>query len=518
MSYYFKPLDISQLEEVHTLEAALYPADEAASKDTLAWRLTHAPDYAWGAYTPSHQLCAYVIGTKVLHFTAAAMGREHSVTAPMLAVHSVLTAPDFQGQGIAVWLLRRVLVHAALTDPALATAVLLTKPNNAALYARAGFTLMGPSPICHGAEVWLDMRLHVPRPPRSPHHLPCAVVHAAGGPAGSGNPAAVVLLSDSAQRALGMQADFFAGAFQPAHPVYAALCSIARDFALSETAFVPDRPGPDGRWALRWFTPTTEVALCGHATLAAGSALATWGCIPPCQLSVAFCTCRSGTLTLQREASQAGQPAPRRAEPVGDAAVDARAAAAYCSLDSPVGPVQHSWRMALPAGRASWLQEQEAHRVVHALAAALGGQAWDAAACRVANTEQGDVLVQLPMEALLQVPAPAAMDLPSIAKLATRGVILTAAVPGQERTFASRFLGPAVGVPEDPFTGSAHAALAVVWSSEWAVAEGQPCVARQLHSTRGTASTTVSLQGGVVTVCAQCRTTRTAWLQLDDSE
>lgn len=73
----------------------------------------------------------------------------------------------------------------------------------------------------------------------------------------AGNPAAVCLLPDG---------DW---------PEERWLRQVAREMNLSETAFV--RRLPDGDWALRWFTPMTEVPLCGHGTLAATHALRTGG-------------------------------------------------------------------------------------------------------------------------------------------------------------------------------------------------------------------------------------------------
>jgi len=92
-----------------------------------------------------------------------------------------------------------------------------------------------------------------------------------------GNPAAIVPLSEWLDEAL-MQ-------------------RIANENNLAETAFVV-RQG-DGQYGLRWFTPTTEVALCGHATLA--SAWFLFAEIDPRLRSVSFET-RSGTLVVERGA------------------------------------------------------------------------------------------------------------------------------------------------------------------------------------------------------------------------
>src|SRR4051794_37689576 len=94
----------------------------------------------------------------------------------------------------------------------------------------------------------------------------------------TGNPAAVVLLEreldDAARQA------------------------IAMEFNLAETAYVRRRD--DGAWELRWFTPTREVDLCGHATLAAAHALWEWGAAPAGS-TIRFATCRSGELRCSRD-------------------------------------------------------------------------------------------------------------------------------------------------------------------------------------------------------------------------
>jgi len=123
-----------------------------------------------------------------------------------------------------------------------------------------------------------------PAAPTAPS-VPAVLVEAfAPGPM-QGNGAAVVQLSAPAETAW-MQ-------------------GLAASLQQSETAFLWRRP--QGDWALRWFTPTCEVPLCGHATLAAGLALAHWGLLnvgEPLRLAS-----RSGGLEIQLQALEP----PRRA-------------------------------------------------------------------------------------------------------------------------------------------------------------------------------------------------------------
>lgn len=192
------------------------------------------------------------------------------------------------------------------------------------------------------------------------------------------------------------------------------LQQVAAEVNLSETAFAHPLTGaPDAAWALRWFTPTTEVGLCGHATLATAHVLRTSGAA---QGEIAFRT-RAGVLT---------------ADANGDGSI---------TLDFPAAPLTPA---SLPDG----------------LAEALG-----AAALAVLDTgpDCGDLLVELADEAAVRALVP---DFAALARLSQRGVIATAvaADPSAGYDFVSRGFFPAVGIDEDPVTGSAHTALAPFWS------------------------------------------------------
>ncbi|HJS47739.1 MAG TPA: PhzF family phenazine biosynthesis protein [Gemmatimonadales bacterium] len=202
----------------------------------------------------------------------------------------------------------------------------------------------------------------------------------------SGNPAAVVRLE------------------QPASD--RAMQDLAREFGLSETAYLL----PEGDdWRLRWFTPSVEVDLCGHATLASAWVLTEMG-LAPADAPITFHT-RSGPLGARRRGE-------------------------WVELDFPACPTT-------PTDAPPNLAE------------ALG--AWPLA-CHVAGE---DLMVELASEAELERLAP---DFAALATIPVRGVIVTARSAGPA-DFASRFFGPRVGIPEDPVTGSAHCALAPFWAA-----------------------------------------------------
>ncbi|MCR9246643.1 MAG: PhzF family phenazine biosynthesis protein [bacterium] len=215
--------------------------------------------------------------------------------------------------------------------------------------------------------------------------IPCFHVDAFTDKRFAGNPAVVCLLAES----------------RPARWMQA----VAAEMNLSETAFVcPTKRG----FSLRWFTPSVEVALCGHATLATAHVLWSEGVAPENQL-LEFRT-KSGVLT---------------------AAHDGR----HVVLDFPAQPLA--------------TKKEPAE-----LAAALGRKP------RTVMSAGADLLVELGTENLVRKLRP---DLALLRKLRCRGVIVTAKAVSRRHDFVSRFFGPAVGVDEDPVTGSAHCALAPFW-------------------------------------------------------
>ncbi|MFH9836298.1 PhzF family phenazine biosynthesis protein [Streptomyces sp. NPDC017201] len=213
----------------------------------------------------------------------------------------------------------------------------------------------------------------------------------------AGNPAGVVILDS------------------PAFPGADRLQRIASEVNLSETAFAhPLPPGREADWALRWFTPTTEVDLCGHATLATAHVLHTSGAA-------------SGTV---RHATRAGV---LRTTAHDDGTL---------TLDFPTAPLSP---VAAPPG----------------LDDALG-----ASPLSLHDTGEhvGDLLVELADEATVRALEP---DFRALVSCSRRGVVATAAAedPARAYDFVSRGFFPGVGIDEDPVTGSAHTALAPFWSA-----------------------------------------------------
>ena len=229
----------------------------------------------------------------------------------------------------------------------------------------------------------------------------------------------------------------------PAEPRW--MQSVAGEMNLSETAFVEPRPAGYG---LRWFTPAAEVALCGHATLASAHVLYQTGLAEP-QQQVRFDSA-SGPLTARRDDG-------------------------LIVLDFPARPAAQA---PPPPG----------------LLAALGvaSPVWTGLA-------KEDLMVVLGREEEVTGLRP---DIAALAGLGTRGVIVTAPALRPDADFVSRFFAPAVGVPEDPVTGSAHCTLAPFWAQRL----GRPALTGYQVSARGgtvrvrAAGERVLLGGHAVTV------------------
>jgi PhzF family phenazine biosynthesis protein len=218
----------------------------------------------------------------------------------------------------------------------------------------------------------------------SPLRTPIFVLDAFASRRFTGNPAAV------------MPMDRF--------PADAVIQAIAAENNLAETAFlVPE----GGDYRLRWFTPTLEVPLCGHATLA--SAAVVMERLEPGRSTVVFHSA-SGPLTVNR------------------------ADAGYV-MNFPVRPSE-----AIPAPPG--------------LAAALGAVPVEVcvnAFNYLARLDSADVVRAL------------APDMAALAGMDRSGVIVTAPGDGHH-DFISRYFAPAKGIPEDPVTGAAHCMLAPYWA------------------------------------------------------
>jgi PhzF family phenazine biosynthesis protein len=179
---------------------------------------------------------------------------------------------------------------------------------------------------------------------------------------------------------------------------------IALENNLSETAFFV--PEADGTHHLRWFTPATEVDLCGHATLA--SAFVVFTRLRPSLETVRFRS-KSGVLIAHRDRDRVVLDFPSRPPHAADP----------------------------PRG----------------LAEAVGGKVLET------HAAERDHLLVYGTEEEVRALRP---DFSRLMDIEHFGIIVTA--PGDRHDFVSRFFAPRKGVPEDPVTGSAHCTLTPYWA------------------------------------------------------
>ena len=209
----------------------------------------------------------------------------------------------------------------------------------------------------------------------------------------TGNPAAVLMLDET--------------------PSDEWMAAVARETNLSDTGFVIREELDDADFRLRWFTPTQEIDLCGHATLASAHCLFEDGVNAP----IRFAT-RSGILTVDRQ---------------DDGSL---------AMDFPAWP--------------STDRESAKDAVANALGAPVEA---------TSLTTNGAFLIALMHDERAVRDLQPDLDSVSVLEAAV-GLIPTApADPGAAYDFVSRVFAPQAGIPEDPVTGSAHTALAPYWAA-----------------------------------------------------
>lgn len=183
--------------------------------------------------------------------------------------------------------------------------------------------------------------------------------------------------------------------------------SIANENNLAETAFLVHR---ENDYEIRWFTPTTEVDLCGHATLASAFVLFDQFKYP--DSSIQFYSPRSGVLNVFKNEGM-------------------------LYLDFPTDDI------VLQQTEREWIEESIGTEVIELYKG------------------KTDFIAVIESEAKLRNLQP---DLAKISELKARGLIVTAM--GENVDFVSRFFAPQSGINEDPVTGSAHTSLLPIWAGK----------------------------------------------------
>ncbi|CAE6427849.1 unnamed protein product [Rhizoctonia solani] len=158
---FFDRVSPEDMGDAHELEKAGYPADEAASLDALRYRQSVAPDFFLGAYLPTPRaLVGFIVATLSPSPTLTHHSMETHEPEPKpssVCIHSVCVGSAHQRRGIALKLLQEYLKRLEQM-PDVARVLLICKAHLKPLYARAGFTEVGPSAVVHGQDPWFEMR------------------------------------------------------------------------------------------------------------------------------------------------------------------------------------------------------------------------------------------------------------------------------------------------------------------------------------------------------------------------
>jgi PhzF family phenazine biosynthesis protein len=472
----------------------------AISSNTLS---THAEDNR-NSLNGLGEIVGYISATRCHTFDEDAM-KAHDPTGKLLAIHSVVVAEKYRNRGIGRKMMLNYLdavekmmqkhsggASGRLKHP-IEKVVLITKMQNVRFYLSVGFSILGKSKICHGKDQWYDCEIKVASVQNvsdKEQKYECwimdsfAVPHNFGNlgnsgslgyatdsvgvsmstdanpkavrtlERGTGNPAAVVMIHDGGQietEASDGENEDIQQEFDPAleqNQVWMKV--VAREFHLSETAFIWKRlSGVGVEYGIRFYTcDGTEVDLCGHATLAAASAvfekLSQEG---KRDLSVAFYGKRD---VLKAKPATGGSGSskiimefPTKKTVLFESGSDDEIAAKLMIKNS--------------------------------LFSSYKDDDFDAIICQIGLDDGGDdLLVEITMDAFFALLNSESINF-SLMKAFDgykRGIIVCCAVPedlkknGERADFFSRFFGPKVGINEDPVTGSAHCILGPYFGSK----------------------------------------------------
>jgi predicted PhzF superfamily epimerase YddE/YHI9/GNAT superfamily N-acetyltransferase len=457
---YFELVAAAHIDRAFEIESEGYPADEAATHEGLVTRQRDAGQFFLGMYTSEQHnaadLVGFVCGTccqgaELLDETMST--HDISAKATTVCIHSVVVEEHYRRKGLATAMLKEY-VRRLKTYRDVQLALMIAKAHLLSFYINCGFSVVRLSPVVHGQDPWFELKLDLDEA----RVLRFAVADAFTDKAFGGNPAGVVVLEEWSGKEINSQKD--EKWFQ----------QVAMEMALSETAFLQRaKPtaaddGSSETFHLRWFTPTAEVDLCGHATLASSHVLWESGHADP-NKPLRFLT-KSGTLGATN---------------IGTNTSTTTTTSTTTSSSDSSGA---KWiELSFPAEVA---KPRELAKVPHLLG---DGSAGSGAFVGLTpkdilwvGANRLDLLVELTPEAFESLQP----NMQVLSLIENRGVLVTASGKGlfdlrassaadtsiftsatSARTVLpldceSRCFFPRVGVPEDPVTGSAHCGIAPV--------------------------------------------------------
>jgi predicted PhzF superfamily epimerase YddE/YHI9/GNAT superfamily N-acetyltransferase len=290
----YRTVDPTDIFACLELEKDYYTPAEASSKNDLQYRQHHAAPYFRSAVFSENSdeddddamLIGYICGTRCSVHPDEELQKlqKHHSHGPLLVLHSIVVQQDFRKRGYAAAMLKdyvREMKRLIAEEDMCGISKILSlaiDPVHLQFYVDCGFTSVRPSKKAPG-KYDLEHNMHEERSLTSASNFPfvnnggelrpggfsCFVFHSfCSSKTGSGNPAAVVLLLETTE------GDELPSSKWCQH--------VAAEFNLSETAFCwPRNPcqfsSKELHWNIRFFTPTMEISLCGHATLASAAVL-----------------------------------------------------------------------------------------------------------------------------------------------------------------------------------------------------------------------------------------------------
>jgi predicted PhzF superfamily epimerase YddE/YHI9 len=387
-----------------------------------------------------------------------------------LAIHSVVVQEEYRNQGIAKAMMQDYIEAMKLMDDGVEKLVLLAKSDLLGFYVQCGFSVVAPSAIVHGKDVWYDCELKLDKSEQEGY--PCWILDSFAEKAGSGNPAAVVLLPS--------------GTDIDNQDTIAWMQVVAKEFNLPETAFIwpmdtdesvvqevdGEKHGDEDKsdeeqetdngqlvtYNIRYFTCNgTHVDLCGHATLASAAIL--FQTLPFKIKNDASIVFEAKKDLLKVTPYVEGNHMWRR----NGSSIKVKMDFPKKSLIEMTAAADRS--AVLSMLKAAFHMEQTAEHILY-----LG-----------VDEDGGDLLIELTRDGFFNlgydnINYSALMEWDGY----SRGVILCCREPPPSHEeheeaeeeheevvdFLSRFFGPKAGINEDPVTGSAHCTLAPYFANK----------------------------------------------------
>jgi len=387
------------------LECDSYPADEAASFKNMKMRQAEASPYfrvccIGGDGVKKEEIIGFINSTRCVSFEEESMSH-HDPEGSLLAIHSVVIRKDKRRNGYATKMLTDYIHHIARNHANLEKLVLIAKQHLLRFYISCGFKCLGLSNIVHGRDPWFDLDLDLQLMIGEKFWVVDSFAENFGG----GNPAAVVLVNPE----LMSHDDTW-------------MQIVAQEFNLSETAFI--QMYEKDVYSIRFFSPTCEVDLCGHATLAAAAVIF--------EKRSNSCIEKSQRLLLKAN-----------------------------NHDLAIKRANNTYIMKFPWKDTIDVPLLGAKEIlIECLLGGLGITKQNIIYLGI-GVDNEDVLVEV-KECCFEDVGKSGFDVNELCKpnCYTRGVIVCCRNSSVDYDFKSRFFGPKCGIAEDPVTGSAHCLLA----------------------------------------------------------